>query len=148
MAIVVGPYGKTLQAKARTELFRAVGQRSRPWAWGAIAVLIVTGPINLVLMGVPLHALTELKFYASGFGSALGWKLIAVAVLLMVTAVHDLSLPHWAARLRARQAAGETTPELAAQAARHRIWARTMGRLNLVLAVVVVLLATRLVALT
>lgn len=69
---------------ARAQAFQAVGRRFRPVAWTCIALLVVTGILNLFFLRVDLGNLL-----ASGFGHALLTKLVLVAVVIVLSALHD-----------------------------------------------------------
>jgi putative copper resistance protein D len=62
----------------RQRLFHTLGMRFRALGWWAIAVLLLTGLLNLRLRG-----------WWTGSGHALAWKLGIVAFMLVVSAVHD-----------------------------------------------------------
>lgn len=120
----------------RQQLFTDLGTRFRSVGWLAIAVLVLTGLLNLHYRGL-LHwsgALGEPAFWRTGFGHALGVKLFAVAVMLVVSFVHDMRLG---------PAAGQAMPgSPAALALRQR--AALLARMNAALGVVVVAAAVRL----
>lgn len=138
LAAVVGPYSRTLPAEVRRDLFQALGQRSRPWAWSAIGVLLVTGVFNLALMGVPLGDLVSGVFWRSGFGATLAFKLGTVLLLLVGVFYHDVILAGRSARLGERMHTDGTRPELLREVERTRRAASWAGRVNLFLALVVV----------
>jgi uncharacterized membrane protein len=73
-----------------TSLVELVGRRYRVLGWIALAVLIVTGTVNLYFRGIGLHLLASSAFWATSFGRALAWKLALVAVVLVLTALHEL----------------------------------------------------------
>jgi hypothetical protein len=66
-------------------LFRSAALRFRIVAWAAIGVLLLTGPMLLSQRGVSLLA-------PQAWPEALRIKLGLIAVLLVLTAVHDLVL--------------------------------------------------------
>jgi len=84
----------------RQRIFHVLGERFRTVGWICIAVLLVTGVGQLQLRGwwgadfwgVP-------GFWSTGLGSALGWKLVTVTVMLVVQAVHDFWLGPKAGRV-------------------------------------------------
>ena len=67
----------------QADLFRAMAQRFRPIVWGAIGVLLVTGPLLVTFQGWAL-------FEPGQWPSALRIKLGLVAFLLLLTGAHDL----------------------------------------------------------
>ena len=138
LALVVGPHARTLAPGDRRLLMQSIGRRSRPYAWSAVGLLVVTGLLNLLLMGIPLASLVTATFWRTPFGSTLGLKLLAVMALLGVMAAHDL------ASMRPGDRSGtqaRLTPETLQRVRRVQL---TLGRLSLLLALVVVILAARL----
>lgn len=75
-------------------LFRTSAKRFRLVVWGAVAILLLTGPLLVLSHGWPL-------FEPSRWPSPLGIKLSLVAALLLMTLAHDLVL---GPRVRAIQA--------------------------------------------
>lgn len=117
----------------RQQLFHELGLRFRSVGWGAILVLVTTGVLNLHFRGW-LHwtgALGDPRFWRTGIGHALAWKLSAVTAMIVVSLVHDFVLGPRAGRLR------PGSPE--AIAARKR--AAGLARLNALLGVVIVVAA-------
>ena len=75
----------------RQHLFHALGLRFRVVGWSALAVLVVTGLLNLHYRGL-LHwngVLGECAFWATPLGRALAVKLTAVAAMFVVSYFHD-----------------------------------------------------------
>lgn len=94
LALVGGPVLRKIEsAGMRARLFDQIGIRFRAVGWVSIVVLIVTGFIVLDMRGV-MHTsiLGSSAFWRSRFGVALAWKLIAVAVMIVSSAVHDFWL--------------------------------------------------------
>ena len=119
----------------RARLFGALGERFRTWGWWAILVLVVTGVANLHFRGVLSTAvLSSAEFWTGPFGRALAWKLGAVTVMIVVSAVHDFWLGP------AARGAGRDDP----RAERMRRAASWLARLNAGLGLVVVMAAVRL----
>ena len=148
VGFVLGPVSRGLPALQRSTLFRAVGRASLPLAWTAIGLLVVTGILNLVLMGIPLGSLLTPSFYRTGFGMWLGIKLLAVVAMLVLSALHDFHVGRRANAVRREiQAAGGAAPEeLVREAERYRRIAMRIGIANVVLAIVVLAAAAGLVA--
>lgn len=123
-------------AAARQRVFQQLGTRFRAAGWWSIAVLIGTGLINMACRGwLHWHAvLGAAAFWRSGTGRALALKLVAVAAMLVVSAIHDFVL----GPVAGRAAPGSPT----AIATRHR--AAVLARVNAMLGVVVVIAAVRL----
>ena len=66
-------------------LFRTIARRFRAVVWGAIAVLLFTGPLLLHQQGIPI-------MNPSGWPMILAVKLGLVTILLLLTLTHDLIL--------------------------------------------------------
>jgi len=72
-------------ASQRTLLFRTIARRFRALVWGAITVLLFTGPLLLHQRGISIAD-------PSGWPMVLATKLGLVAILLFLTLTHDLIL--------------------------------------------------------
>jgi len=72
-------------ASQRALLFRTIAHRFRAVVWGAIAVLLFTGPLLLHQRGIPIAD-------PSGWPMVLAVKLGLVTILLLLTLTHDLIL--------------------------------------------------------
>lgn len=95
LSLVLVPELKRQAAEVpRAGLFRAVARRFRLLVWGAVASLLVTGPL-LLLFRVP--SLTDL----SAWPTAAKVKLSLVAALLFVASLHDFWLGPKVGRLKA-----------------------------------------------
>lgn len=78
----------------RQKIFHDLGLRFRASGWVAVGVLLVTGVLILHYRGL-LHwrgALGAPAFWSTAFGRALALKLVAVTVMMGVSAVHDFVL--------------------------------------------------------
>jgi copper resistance protein D len=119
----------------RAALFRKLGEQFRTVGWVSIGVLLVTGTLNLYFRGMlswPL--LGSAPFWATPYGTALAWKLGAVAAMLVVQAIHDFVTGPAASRL------APGSPEM--MKARKR--AALLARLSAILGVILVIAAVRL----
>jgi len=136
LAVVGAPVLRRVEpAELRAELFRRIGETYRFAGWIAIAVLVVTGALNLYFRGVlDLAVLGSGAFWATRYGHALAWKLGAVASMIVVSALHDFVLGPRASRVRAG------TPE----ALRLRRWAALLARANAIIGIILVMAAVRL----
>lgn len=135
-ALIGAPVLRSLpQPGLRAELFRRMGERFRTSGWIAIGVLLATGTLNLWFRGMlSWSVLGRAGFWTTSFGRSLGWKLAAVAAMLVVSLLHDFVTGPAASRLP------RGSP--AADAARRR--AAWLARLNAGLGIVVVIAAVRL----
>lgn len=120
----------------RQRLFQELGTRFRRVGWWAIAVLVVTGVINLHFRGW-LHwrgALGSAAFWGTSVGYALGIKLLAVSMMVVISALHDfVDGPR----------AGRAVPG-SPEAIRLRRRAVLLARVNVLLGVLLVAAAVRL----
>jgi uncharacterized membrane protein len=137
LGAVGAPVLRTIEPPAlRQRLFQQLGLRARALGWWAIALLVVTGTLNLWFRGW-LHwdgALGSAAFWRTGIGIALAAKLLAVATMIIVSAVHDFVLGPLAGRL------APGSPE--ALAFRRR--AALLARANALIGVIIVIAAVRL----
>lgn len=136
LAAVGAPVLRTVEdSRLRRDLFAALGARFRRFGWAAIVVLVVTGVLNLWFRGLlDTEVLGDPVFWASRYGRALAWKLVAVAVMLGLQGTHDFVLG---------PAASRATPG-SPESARLRRWAALSARITAAVGVVVVIAAVRL----
>ena len=86
LSLVLAPSYRALASKPDAgALFRTSAKRFRLVVWGAVAVLLCTGPMLVVSHGWPL-------FEPLRWPSVLATKLSLVGLLLIMTLVHDLVL--------------------------------------------------------
>lgn len=122
-------------AALRRDLFRLLGERFRRVGWIAIAILLVTGALNLWFRGLLSgEVLGSGAFWGSRYGVALAWKLGSVAVMLVVQAIHDFGVGP----------ASSTAAPDSAGAIRLRRRAAWLARGSALAGVVVVIAAVRL----
>ncbi len=121
-----------------SRLVSLTGIRFREVGWVCLALLVVTGFLNLWFRGYGWRAFTTLGFWQSQFGTILGIKLLLVTVILGLAAWHDF-------RIGPKATAAWRDDPASAEARRLRAMASRFGRLNLLLAMVVVALAAALV---
>ena len=137
LGVVGAPVLRVVEPAAlRQRLFQQLGLRARALGWWAIGVLLVTGTLNLWFRGW-LHwqgVLGDATFWRTTTGIALAAKLASVAVMVLVSAVHDFVLGPMAGRL----------PAGSAEALAFRRRAALLARANALLGVVIVIAAVRL----
>lgn len=134
LAVVGAPVLRKLEPpRLRAEIFRQLGARFRTVGWITIGVLLATGVLNLHFSGA-LYRLGDASMWGTRYGHALAWKLVAVAVMVGASALHDFVLGPRAARLPPGSPAGI--------AARKR--ASWIARINALVAVLLVIAAVRL----
>lgn len=120
------------------ELFHWTGVRFRWVGWICLGLLILSGAFNLYYRGIGWSTLGDWAFWTGFFGRTLGYKLILVAAILLASAYHDFLIGPRATL------AWQADPG-SADARRLRRQASWMGRLNLVVGLIIVLLAVQLV---
>ncbi len=119
-------------------LIRFTALRFRWVGWVCFGIFVLTGIVNLVARGIGLQELQDAIFWQGSFGRTLAIKLILVAAILLISAFHDFFLgPRATAAWEADPASAETL--------RLRRQAVQLGRLNLLLALVVIVLGVMLV---
>jgi uncharacterized membrane protein len=119
-------------------LIRWTALRFRWVGWFCFAIFVITGFANLSFRGVGLGQLQSSDFWHSGFGGTLAIKLVIVAAILALSGYHDFFVgPRASIAMQANPGATETLG-LRRQAIR-------LGRLNLLLALAVIVLGAVLV---
>lgn len=136
LAAVGAPVLRRVEDPAlRRTLFRVLGEQFRWVGWIAIAVLLVTGALNLWFRGMfAPDVLASADYWATPYGRTLAWKLGAVAVMLGVQAVHDFVVGP----------ASSEAPPGTPRALRLRRRAALLARLSALAGVVLVVAAVRL----
>ena len=120
-------------ASQKALLFRTIARRFRAVVWGAIAVLLFTGPLLLHQRGIPIA-------HPSGWPMALAIKLGLVTILLLLTLTHDLILGPFVGRIVQISSESRTRFDHALV-----LWSPWIARFSLVLALGVLFAAVLLV---
>jgi uncharacterized membrane protein len=136
LAVVGAPVLRSVEPpELRAQLFRRLGEQFRTVGWIAIAILLITGTLNLWFRGIlSLEILGSGEFWGTRYGHSLAWKLGAVTAMLIVQAIHDFIVGPAASRV--------TPGSPDALATRKR--AALLARLSAILGVIVVIAAVRL----
>ncbi|MBI4496672.1 MAG: CopD family protein [Chloroflexi bacterium] len=152
LSLVAVPATRGWEPALRARALRALGRRFRVVGWIALGVLIVTGLLNAARYGYDPLALLRGEWLASGFGQALTAKLALVLLMVALTLAHDVVSVRTGAAPTAGGAGGRPgadggtapgPPSAPPKAAPRRVaW---LGRLNLLVALAVVVLAVLLV---
>jgi putative copper export protein len=123
------------EPELRQSLFRSLGVQFRLVGWICIAVLLVTGVLNLQFRGLlSADVLGSADFWRGAYGRALFWKLLFVVVMVTLAAIHDFWMGPRASRLEAGSS----------RALRHRAVAAWMGRANALVGLALLWVAVRL----
>lgn len=136
LALVGAPALRRVEPpELRARLFEEIGMRFRYVGWGAVTILLVTGTWIMQLRGwLAWGLLSNPDFWRGATGTALGWKLGLVTVMLVLSLWHDVALSPAKARELAQRPDGA--------AVRRRLV--LLARLGGVAAIGVVIAAARL----
>jgi uncharacterized membrane protein len=113
------------------------GKRFKAVGWGTLVVLVITGLINLHCRGM-LATMAAPEFWDTSMGQVLALKLVLVTLILTMSVVHDFYVGPKAVQLMREAPDSDQTK-------RFRAAASWMGRINVLLGLVVVLLGVMLV---
>lgn len=128
LALVLVPIARRPETQGvAASLFHWTGVRFRAVGWACLAILVLTGAFQLGARGVGWGDLLSGRLWEGPFGRLLALKLLVVAVILGLSAVHDFGV---GPRATALWQADPASPE----AKRLRRQASWIGRLNLLLA--------------
>ena len=119
-------------------LIHATGVRFRWVGWVCLGLLLVTGTINVSFRGFSWTDVGSGRIFQAPLGKALGIKLLLVAVILLISVVHDFLIGPRAS------VSGQENATLP-RARRLRRQASLLGRVNLLLGLIVVALGVVLV---
>jgi copper resistance protein D len=136
LALVGAPVLRRVEPpELRSRLFNDLGERARTAGWASIGILVVTGLLNLHYRGLLSgEVLLHPEFWGTPMGLALSWKLVAVLVMLVVSAAHDFILGPRAG----------TLPQGSAERERARRWSALLARGNALVGIFLVYWAVRL----
>jgi uncharacterized membrane protein len=139
VALVIVPVLRRPEVReGAARLVHFTGVRFRWIGWACFALLFVTGLYNTIYRLESWTDLFTADLWSGPFGWLLGWKLLVFAVILAVSAVHDFVV---GPRATAVWQKNPGSPE----ATRLRKQATWFGRVNLLLALIILALAIMLV---
>ena len=102
------PAIRTLEGEPRARAMRALGRKWRPWGWGSMGVLVLSG----IWLADEHGALSRTALTDTDFGRVLLVKAVLVVILIGGALLHDFVLgPRVARELRAT-GASPTRPRL------------------------------------
>lgn len=128
IVLILAPFLKTVNdPKARANIYQIVGNGFRFWGWIAILLLLATGALNLYFMGISLNTLLDPEFHKGQFGRTLDIKLTLVFIIIASSFLHDFII--------GPKAKSETV---------FGVFARWLGRANLLIAILIVFFAVKL----
>ena len=131
IGMVAVPAAKKLDDGLRRKLLDELGRRFRTIGWSCLGVLVVTGTYLTFHWGATVETLLDLSFFEHGHTRKLGYKLLLVIPMLIVSALHDFWLGPRATK------EGRTEEQIASD----RRLAAIMGRVTGVLVILIVVLA-------
>lgn len=138
LVLVIVPWMRTQDRALGARLLSETGPRFSKVGWVAFSILLATGVFNLAHRGVRLGDLVDPAWLASPLGHTVAAKLAVFTLVVILSAIHDFAHGPKALREIARD---PSSP--AAEAARRR--ASLLGRLNAILALVLVALGVAIV---
>ncbi len=118
--------------------FSEMGKRFSNISWILFSILLSTGYIQIAHRGYGFSSLFTSDFWQSHFGSILKYKLLAFAVMLIISGLHDFWLGPKAAKLI------DINPT-SSQTQSYRKATSWVGRLNLLLGLIILYYAISLV---
>ena len=138
LVMVVVPWLRSRDRREAAGLLRETGRRFRTIGWACFAVFVITGTVNLGMRGVRLASFFDSDWLASGFGRVVMLKIGLFGLIVAVSAVHDFVIgPRASAAIEA-----DPRSESARLLRRRASW---LGRLNVVLALIIVFVGVMLV---
>lgn len=135
---VLVPATRTKLKSNKALLFKELGTRFSRISWVIFIFLIVTGTLALLGKGFSFGELLLAEFWQTRYGNRLKLKLFTFCLMLIFSAIHDFWLGPKAAELM------DTEPDIH-QTKYYRSASRWIGRINLVLALVILFFAVGLV---
>ncbi len=138
LMLVVVPWLRAGDRPNAAAFLQQTGERFRNVGWTCFGILLITGTFNLWVRGVRLADFTHTEWLRSSFGETVLVKLGAFTTVVLVSAVHDFVLGPRATAAIARDPHSREAQSLRRQAS-------LIGRVNVVLALVLVTAAVMLV---
>lgn len=92
MALVAVPAARSFDADQRRQLLDLLGRKFRPIGWVALFLLVLSGTYFMWRWGARPKNLVDLSFFSHGHTRLLGYKLLAVLAMLIISGLHDFWL--------------------------------------------------------
>ena len=131
LVLVVVPWLRSGGRSQAAAFLAETGARFRSVGWSCFLLLVLTGSFNLWFRGVRLSDFGRAEWLASPFGKTVVVKLGVFLAVLAISAVHDFRLGPQATRA----IAADPTSVISQRARRQASW---LGRLNVLLALVLI----------
>jgi putative copper export protein len=139
LALVIVPVMRKPEYREQaSNLMQQTGLRFRWVGWICLSLLVLSGSFQLVQRGFGWDDVWSGNLFTGASGHTLGLKLLLVTTILGISAGHDFFIGPRAT------AVGQAAPG-SPEALRLRSWASWIGRLNMLLALIVVALGVLLV---
>ncbi len=122
----------------RFSMLSWMGFRFRWIGWICLLLLFITGVVNLAYRGYDWNDLWTGQLWQGSFGHTLGMKFFLVSLIFLLSAIHDFSIGPRATVI------GQTKPG-SEEALKLRKQASWIGRLNVILALIALMLGVLLV---
>lgn len=120
--------------KLFVEFLLKAGERFRWLGWTCFGIIAITGYLNLFFKGITIEVLINKNFWLeSSFGKTLAEKLFVFLFIILISLLHDFHIGS-----KAVQSTDEATQK------KFRFYARWMGRMNMLLALIILWLAVNL----
>lgn len=133
--VLVPALRKSTDRKQALDLMISTGRRFKVIGWHVLVILFITGMMNI---GYREWFSAGPAFWTSPIGMLLSWKIILFFIVLILAGLHDFWLGPRAGRLM------QDNPDSPA-ALRARKTASWLGRINLLISLVIVLLAVMMI---
>ncbi len=132
MGMIAVPTAKKLgNEELRRQILDAMGRRFRPVGWTALGLLVASGIYLMWHWGATVETVLDLSFFEHAHGQKLGYKLMLVIPMLVISAAHDFWLGPRA-----------TDPDRSEEEMeRDRRLAGILGRITGILVILIVVLA-------
>lgn len=142
LSLVLFPALKKLEpGEKRTQAISLTANRFRKISWIAIVVLLITGILNVVNLGITWEMIMSAEFFSSQFGKILIIKVCLVLMMIILSASHDFVLgPRYTGLVRTQKPDRNILSEIE----RRRKITSWLARLNVLIAVLVVACAVML----
>lgn len=127
MAMVAVPAAKGFDDDLRRRLLDVLGRKFRPVGWTALIFLVISGAYFMWRWGARPSNLFDLSFFSHGHTRLLGYKLLAVLAMLIISGLHDFWLGPRATR------EGRSAEEIRADRRLASLMGRTTGILVLII---------------
>jgi len=138
VAVLMPVLRREASPEVAREMLAQAGLRLRPVAWTALGVLVATGIFQVLYRLGGAEPLLEPGFGAGAWGRVLATKLLVVAAILSLAAIHDFRIGPRALEVARRDPAAPESQRL-------RRWAAVIGRAQLLLSLMALVLGVLLV---